>query len=130
MATRTSVPPRPRGARADSSPSKRRPDARQARPAARPAPSGPAPLARLVTGLGRGMAAVWLGIGHVLGGTVRHLGRGARELDPAHRRDGLGLALVGLAILVAFSVWWNVTAGLGGFVGSIVTGALGALDWA
>ena len=75
------------------------------------------------------LAAIWLGVGHVLGGVVRRIGHGARELDPAHRRDGLGLTLVGLAILVAFSVWWNVTAGLGGFVGSIVTGALGSLDW-
>ena len=76
------------------------------------------------------VGAIWLGIGHVLGGVVRRVGHGARDLDPAHRRDGLGLALVGLAILVAFSVWWNVTAGLGGVVGGIVTAALGSLDWA
>jgi len=79
--------------------------------------------------LGRALRATWLAIGHALGGAVRHLGRGARELDPAHRRDGLGLALVGLAILVAFSVWWDVTSGLGSFVGGLVTGAFGALDW-
>jgi S-DNA-T family DNA segregation ATPase FtsK/SpoIIIE len=75
------------------------------------------------------LAAIWLGVGHVLGGVVRRIGHDARELDPAHRRDGLGLTLVGLAILVGFSVWWNVTAGLGGFVGSVVTGAMGSLDW-
>ncbi len=75
------------------------------------------------------MGAVWVGIGHLIGGVVRRVGHGARELDPAHRRDGLGLTFIGLAILVAFSVWWNVTAGLGGFVGSIVTGAMGSLDW-
>ena len=70
-----------------------------------------------------------MGVGHVLGAVVRRVGRGARELDPAHRRDGLGLSLVGLAILVAFATWWNVSSGLGGFVGEIVTGALGSLDW-
>ena len=76
-----------------------------------------------------GLAALWVGVGHVLGAVVRRVGRGARELDPAHRRDGLGLSLVGLAILVAFATWWNVSTGLGGFVGEIVTGALGSLDW-
>ena len=76
-----------------------------------------------------GLAALWVGVGHVLGAVVRRVGRGARELDPAHRRDGLGLSLVGLAILVAFATWWNVSSGLGGFVGEIVTGALGSLDW-
>ncbi len=59
---------------------------------------------------------------------MRTLGRGAQELDPAHRRDGLGLLFVGLAVLVAFSVWWNVSTGLGGIVGTLVTGALGSLD--
>jgi S-DNA-T family DNA segregation ATPase FtsK/SpoIIIE len=75
------------------------------------------------------IAAVWVGLGHVIGGVVRRIGSGARDLDPAHRRDGLGLALVGAAILVAFSVWWDVSAGLGVIVGSIVSGALGSLDW-
>jgi len=86
-------------------------------------------VARVVGGVTAVVGAIWLGIGHVLGGVVRRIGHGARDLDPAHRRDGLGLALLGLAILVAFSVWWNVTAGLGGFVGAIVTGAMGSLDW-
>jgi S-DNA-T family DNA segregation ATPase FtsK/SpoIIIE len=83
----------------------------------------------MFSGLARGVALVWLGIGHVVGGAVRALGRGARDLDPAHRRDGLGLMFVALAILVAFSVWWDVSSGLGGFVGTVVTGALGRLDF-
>jgi len=86
-------------------------------------------VSRVVGGVTAVVGAIWLGIGHVLGGVVRRVGHGARDLDPAHRRDGLGLALVGLAILVAFSVWWNVSAGLGGVVGVIVTGAMGSLDW-
>jgi len=71
---------------------------------------------------------MWVGVGHVLGAVVRRMGRGARDLDPAHRRDGIGLGLVALAILVAFSTWWNVTTGLGAIIGELVTGALGSLD--
>ena len=76
------------------------------------------------------MAAIWVGVGHVIGGIVRKVGSGARDLDPAHRRDGLGLVAIGAAILVAFAVWWDVTSGLGSVVGTVVTGALGSLDWA
>ncbi len=86
-------------------------------------------LARVGRTVVRVLAALWIGAGHLIGSLVRRLGRGARELDPAHRRDGLGLSFVALAILVAFAVWWNVTSGVGGFVGEIVTGAMGSLDW-
>jgi len=144
MATRTPAPSRPSAARSGSSPtsrsskakpaagkagSTRQPAAPKARPASRPAPVGPSPLSRIFSGLARAVSLVWLGIGHVVGGAVRALGRGAKDLDPAHRRDGLGLMFVAMAILVAFSVWWDVTSGLGGFVGTIVTGALGRLDF-
>ncbi|MGE0817957.1 MAG: DNA translocase FtsK [Candidatus Nanopelagicales bacterium] len=143
MATRTPAPSRPSAARSGSSPTSRSSKAKPAagkagstrqpaapkRPAARPAPVGPSPLSRMFSGLARAVALVWLGIGHVVGGAVRALGRGAKDLDPAHRRDGLGLLFVALAILVAFSVWWDVTSGLGGFVGTLVTGALGRLDF-
>ena len=146
MATRTPVPPRPSGARAGSSPTSRSSKAKPAqgkaastrqpaassrlaaRPGARSAPRGPSLFARFLTGLTRALAAVWVGLGHVVGGAVRTLGRGAKDLDPSHRRDGLGLLFIGLAIVVAFSVWWNVSTGLGGIVGTVVTGALGSLD--
>jgi S-DNA-T family DNA segregation ATPase FtsK/SpoIIIE len=83
----------------------------------------------MFSGLSRALAAIWVGIGHVIGGAVRKMGAGARDLDPAHRRDGLGLVIIAGAILVAFAVWWDVTSGLGSLVGSLVTGAMGSLDW-
>ena len=86
--------------------------------------------ARVAHGLGIAIRAVWLGIGHLLGALVRRIGHSARELDPAHRRDGLGLVLVAAAILVAFAVWWDVRTGLGSVIGLLVGGALGSLAWA
>ncbi len=64
-----------------------------------------------------------------LGGSARAVGRQAataRELDPAHRRDGLGLAILGLALVLAIGVWWHgagpagraITAGVRYLVGS------------
>ena len=35
----------------------------------------------------------WMFIAHALGGAIRFVFRGAKELDPAHRRDGIGLLL-------------------------------------
>ncbi|GAA4791275.1 hypothetical protein GCM10023200_28090 [Actinomycetospora chlora] len=48
-----------------------------------------------------------------LGSLVRTLGR-ARDVDAAHRRDGVALGLVVLAVLTAAGVWW----GAGGPVGT------------
>jgi DNA segregation ATPase FtsK/SpoIIIE, S-DNA-T family len=56
------------------------------------------------------------------GGLVRTLGR-TRELEPAHRRDGLALGLVALAVVTAAAVWWTA----GGPVGAGVQHALRAL---
>src|SRR5215510_7496796 len=60
--------------------------------------------------LGRGIIALWMGLAHVLGWMVRAVGRQAataRDLDPEHRRDGVGLGLLGFAVLLAFAVWFN-----------------------
>src|SRR4051794_23063107 len=56
----------------------------------------------------RALAGIWMGAAHLVGGTARKVGSGARELDPAHRRDGLGLLLIGLSIVVAAREWWGL----------------------
>lgn len=54
----------------------------------------------------------WMGTAHLVGGGFRSIGRGARDLDPAHRRDGVALVLLALTIIVAGREWF----GLEGFV--------------
>ena len=66
------------------------------RPAPRAVRNGPGPVARAFGALGRGVAAVWLAIAHGLGAGARSIGRTARDLEPEHRRDGVGLFLFGL----------------------------------
>ena len=39
---------------------------------------------------------------------MRSFGESAKGLDPEHRRDGLGLALVALSAVSAAGVWWHV----------------------
>jgi S-DNA-T family DNA segregation ATPase FtsK/SpoIIIE len=59
----------------------------------------------LTAWLFRGVWMAWLLVAGVVGGTVRRFGRNARELHPDHKRDGVGLLFLGLAIIFAAAVW-------------------------
>ena len=83
----------------------------------------------LFAALGRGMVAVWLGVAQAVGATVRHIGHTARELEPEHRRDGAGLFMIGLAVVVAAAVWWQLPGGVGDFTRTVVNGSVGLLGW-
>ena len=131
MATRT--PTRPRSstsASRRSAPSSRARAGGGARSSTRPAAARPRAAARRQTGpslpvrLGRALlrlvAGLWMLLAHGIGGLVRHIGGGARDLDPAHRRDGRGLAAIGAALVIAVGAW----ARAGGPVGHGLTIAL------
>src|SRR5690349_9675050 len=157
MATRTSSPPASRNkgtskpatkagakgsastTRSSGSQSRRKPAAkgrsssrnttRPSRPAPRAVRNGTGPIATLGLALGRGLAAVWLGLAHLLGAAVRKIGHTARELDPEHRRDGAGLFLIGAAVVVAAAVWWQLPGWAGDFTRTVVNGSVGLLGW-
>ncbi|WP_310253994.1 DNA translocase FtsK 4TM domain-containing protein [Nocardioides sp. BE266] len=122
----TSKRPSPAKGRSRSSASSRRP---AARPAPRAVRNGPGPVARSFGALGRGVAAVWLGIAHAVGAVARSIGQSARDLDPEHRRDGVGLFLFGLATVVAAAVWWQLPGGVMDFARSVTAGAVGKVGW-
>ncbi|MDD7931628.1 FtsK/SpoIIIE family DNA translocase [Actinomycetospora straminea] len=80
----------------------------------RPAGKGRAPARRSGPGpIVRALRGGWVLTARGLGSLVRTLGR-ARDVDAAHRRDGVALALVVLAVLTAAGVWWRA----GGPVGA------------
>ncbi|MCB7137731.1 FtsK/SpoIIIE family DNA translocase [Cellulosimicrobium marinum] len=86
-------------------------------PARRPASRSPWPV-RAVRGL-------WLGAAHGIGAVVRKIGKGARELDPAHRRDGVAFFLIALAVVVAAREWWGISGTFGTVVHAVVAGTFG-----
>ena len=59
------------------------------------------------------------------GSTARSVGR-ARELEPGHRRDGIALALLGLAVVVAASSWFDAARPVGEWIDTFLRVLIGA----
>ncbi|MEV6589222.1 DNA translocase FtsK [Streptomyces acidicola] len=95
-------------------------------PAKKAAPPKPAP--NPTGGVYRLVRAVWLGAAHAVGAMFRGIGQGARGLDPAHRKDGIALLLLALALIVAAGTWSNLQGPVGDLVEMLVTGTFGRLD--
>jgi S-DNA-T family DNA segregation ATPase FtsK/SpoIIIE len=73
-------------------------------------------VGQTAAGIGAAIGATWRGLARTVGATARATGRQAataRDLDPAHRRDGAGLAILGVALVAGVSIW----AGAGGPAG-------------
>ncbi len=85
-------------------------------------------MARAFAGFGRALRALWLGLAHAIGGAARRVGHGARDLDDVHRRDGLGLLFVALAVIVAAAVWFGVDGWFTAGLGTVSAYLLGAFD--
>ncbi len=66
-----------------------------------------------------------MGMAHTVGLTARAIGRNARDLDPAHRRDGAGLAVLGTAIITATVAWWHLGGPVGRPLSQAVLGLFG-----
>ena len=131
MASRVTTASRPRsgGARpaARKAPARKRPTSGTSRPKPSQSRAKRRPPAR------RGPNPLITGVGHLLGRTVRLVATGvggatraatggARDLDPAHRRDGRGLLLLALALVAATGAWWHA-----GAAGDAVAGLLATL---
>jgi S-DNA-T family DNA segregation ATPase FtsK/SpoIIIE len=71
-----------------------------------------------------------MAIAHIAGGAVRRIGHSARDLEPEHRRDGIGLFLLALAVLVAASEWWGLQGTTGDVVHAVVAGTFGRVAYA
>ncbi len=80
--------------------------------------------------IGKLFVGVWLLFANGVGTAARAFGQQARELDPAHRRDGLGLAVLGGAIVLAAMTWRTTRGTVATVVDTVLRGAFGSLAWA
>ncbi|WP_185749051.1 FtsK/SpoIIIE family DNA translocase [Humibacillus xanthopallidus] len=142
MATRPSSSQRPSSAAATRAKgttggsSARPAAARSTRPAQRKPAARKAPARTTKTrdgGLPFPLGAVrntWMGVSHLAGGAVRRVGHSAADLEPEHRRDGIGFALIALAVVVASREWWGVSGVFGQVVHAVFAGTFGRVAYA
>src|SRR4051794_21000405 len=106
--------------RSGATAAKKRPPAKRGSTAARrPAPKK---QSTLPGSLWRGASGAWALLAGGAGGVARSVARPeeAEPLAPEHRRDGVGLAVLGLAIVLGAAVWTN---GIGPVGAGIATGS-------
>ncbi|WP_214109533.1 DNA translocase FtsK [Acrocarpospora catenulata] len=122
------------GARPGSRPASAKrtpPPKRVIKPAAKqPVASGGDPISWVFMMIGKLVIGLWNMLAGVAGRAARGLGQGARELDPAHRRDGAGLAVLAGAITLATMTWREQKGEFASVVDAILHGAVGSLTWA
>jgi len=75
-------------------------------------------------GVGRAARATWLMVARGVGGTARSVGR-AHDIDPGHRRDGIALALLGVAVVIAASSWFDAARPVGAWIDETLRTLLG-----
>jgi DNA segregation ATPase FtsK/SpoIIIE, S-DNA-T family len=142
MATRASSPPRSRnssgssqrarsrstgrkrstsGAAARSNASRRRPSRSRYRSRRRRQP--------LFDQLILGVVAILGGLAFAVGRAVRRIGPAVEDVDPAVRRDGIGLFLLGSAIIVAAAMWWGLPGAVGNAISIGVATTIGTLSY-
>ena len=103
---------------------------RARKPAAKSSSRKPAPKKsrRFLGGLGRVIARLWGGLALMVGTVSRRVGSGARDLPEEHRRDGLGLLLLGASVIFAAAIWFGVDGWMVAGLGTVSAALIGALD--
>ncbi len=77
--------------------------------------------------LSRIIGSIWRGLAKILGGAVRFVTRGAKDLDPEHQRDGFALLLLVVALIAAATTWWNLDNAFGRAAYAFFFGAVGRI---
>ncbi|MGW4426516.1 DNA translocase FtsK [Streptosporangium sp. NPDC004631] len=103
--------------------------ARTAPRARRQAPPHQDPIGWVFTMIGKLFMGLWMLLAGGVGSAARALGQNARELDPVHRRDGLGLAVFSGAIALAAILWRETTGTVSEVVNGVMRGVFGSLAW-
>jgi S-DNA-T family DNA segregation ATPase FtsK/SpoIIIE len=67
----------------------------------------------------------WLMVARGAGGAARSVGR-ARDIEPRHRRDGIALTLLGIAVVIAASSWFNAARPVGQWVDTLLRTLIGS----
>jgi DNA segregation ATPase FtsK/SpoIIIE, S-DNA-T family len=83
------------------------------------------PIVAAGLAVGRGSRAAWLMLARGAGSAARSVGY-AREIEPAHRRDGIALALLGAAVVAAASSWFDAARPVGQWIDTALRVLIGS----
>jgi S-DNA-T family DNA segregation ATPase FtsK/SpoIIIE len=83
------------------------------------------PAAGAGAAIGRGARVGWMMVAKGAGTTARSVGR-ARDLEPGHRRDGIALGLLGIAVVLVASSWFDAARPVGGWIDTVVRVVIGS----
>ena len=75
----------------------------------------------------RGLAAIWRGLAKFLGKSIRFVAKGAKDLDPAHQRDGFAFLLLIFALMAAAGTWFDGGNVVGRALASFFYGGFGRI---
>ena len=75
----------------------------------------------------RGLAAIWRGLAKFLGKSIRFVAKGAKDLDPAHQRDGFAFLLLIFALMAAAGTWFDGGNVVGRALASFFYGGFGRM---
>jgi S-DNA-T family DNA segregation ATPase FtsK/SpoIIIE len=76
-----------------------------------------------------GVAALLGALAYGVGRAVRRIGPAVGDIDPALRRDGIGLFLLGSAIIVAAAAWWGLPGAAGDAIFIAIASTIGTLSY-
>jgi S-DNA-T family DNA segregation ATPase FtsK/SpoIIIE len=76
------------------------------------------------------LLAAWRGIAFVVASGVRAIGTSARDVDPALRRDGAGLFVLALGIVIAAEFWFGIPGDVGDWIRIGVATVFGSFSYA
>ncbi|WP_189053671.1 FtsK/SpoIIIE family DNA translocase [Longimycelium tulufanense] len=79
--------------------------------------------------VGQTVAKGWSLLARGVGSAARAIGR-TKEIEPAHRRDGIALGLIVLSIITAAGVWWRAGGPVGAWIERAVRSGVGAVSMA
>jgi S-DNA-T family DNA segregation ATPase FtsK/SpoIIIE len=80
--------------------------------------------------LGRGLSSLWRLLAKALGSSVRFIARGAKDLDPAHQRDGIAFLILILALIATAGTWFHADNILSRAVYAFIYGGIGRIGFA
>ncbi|HYB87091.1 MAG TPA: DNA translocase FtsK 4TM domain-containing protein, partial [Streptosporangiaceae bacterium] len=87
------------------------------------------PIMIFIGWVARAVSGAWMLVAHAAGAGARAFGRSARDLDPLHQRDGVGLAFLGAAIVVAATTWFHLGNAASRIMTKLVHDLFGSLAW-